>query len=592
MFKKNDPLVGAVEKVMKENQIRRNVEAQLNESLGITSKRGLPHQYHAEYDRQLAEAVAQALAEDDMDLFDDDDKKKSKKKEKTYTLRHKTSGKEIVQNSPKHKTAPDEWKLVKEDDMSLFDDDDKKKSEKKKTYTLRHKTSGKEIVMNTPKHPNNPDEWKLVKEESEKEEADEKKAINKLGSKIDALVKSDKKVHKELDEANTPDQARAKFNKYNDKELDYMIKRSRGQTKPGDAHKAKRAGQARDAAYDIMVKDNAKNMKEEEQLDEISKKALGNNRVDGQDFKILRLKKKLSEDSLNEKSVRSTYKYLDQAKADKADAEDEREYFKSFGDNTDDEDKRIKRRAAGIKLARKKIEGTAKVKAKFEEQITLKSVLAEIESNLGEGFVDSVRKVFSAPKEPLKDLSGDIAGGGAVGGKPAPETSAPVATNGPTGNTPERNQPNKITQTSPNVADDNTKMTVTTPEKNQPTKQLGSTPVVSADLKKGTAAPAPTARDSNTRDATGTTGGNAAPAARSAAPTSNKLSPFGNAFAQARKSGQNEFEFNGKRYNTAQKGETRAQTQAALATNRARVAGAPGRLSESLMHTIRKVIKD
>jgi hypothetical protein len=33
------------------------------------------------------------MNEDDLDKFDDDDKKKSDKKQKTYTFRHKTSGK-------------------------------------------------------------------------------------------------------------------------------------------------------------------------------------------------------------------------------------------------------------------------------------------------------------------------------------------------------------------------------------------------------------------------------------------------------------------------------------------------------------------
>lgn len=60
---KKDPLVDAVAKVMQENQIRRDVERQFNEDLGIHSKKVLPFEKHAEYDRVLAEKTQQALSE-------------------------------------------------------------------------------------------------------------------------------------------------------------------------------------------------------------------------------------------------------------------------------------------------------------------------------------------------------------------------------------------------------------------------------------------------------------------------------------------------------------------------------------------------
>ena len=60
------------------------------------------------------------------------------------------------------------------------------------------------------------------------------------------------KLPKKVDEAHTGDEAEKKFNKYNAKELDYMLDRAYGRSKPGDAHKQKRAGQAKNAAYNIM----------------------------------------------------------------------------------------------------------------------------------------------------------------------------------------------------------------------------------------------------------------------------------------------------------------------------------------------------
>jgi len=65
-FTKKDPLVNAVAKVMQENQLRRDIEKQVQEELGIQAKRELPFQKHAEYDRILAERTAVALNEGTM----------------------------------------------------------------------------------------------------------------------------------------------------------------------------------------------------------------------------------------------------------------------------------------------------------------------------------------------------------------------------------------------------------------------------------------------------------------------------------------------------------------------------------------------
>jgi hypothetical protein len=58
----------------------------------------------------------------------------------------------------------------------------------------------------------------------------------------------------EFDEAHTGDEAEEKFKKYNAKELDYMLDRAAYKSKPGDAHKQKRARQAKDAAYNLMIR--------------------------------------------------------------------------------------------------------------------------------------------------------------------------------------------------------------------------------------------------------------------------------------------------------------------------------------------------
>lgn len=61
MFNKNDPLINSVKKIMEENELRRQAELDLNEELGIASKRALPHEHHKNYDALLEQKIAEAL---------------------------------------------------------------------------------------------------------------------------------------------------------------------------------------------------------------------------------------------------------------------------------------------------------------------------------------------------------------------------------------------------------------------------------------------------------------------------------------------------------------------------------------------------
>lgn len=62
--KKNDPLVDSVQKVMKENQLRRDAQEAVNKSFGVVSRKALPHERHAAYDKALAETTAKVLKEE------------------------------------------------------------------------------------------------------------------------------------------------------------------------------------------------------------------------------------------------------------------------------------------------------------------------------------------------------------------------------------------------------------------------------------------------------------------------------------------------------------------------------------------------
>lgn len=60
---KKDPLLDSVNKVMKENQLRREAEEAVNKSFGITSARALPHEKLPEYEATLRAATAKVLTE-------------------------------------------------------------------------------------------------------------------------------------------------------------------------------------------------------------------------------------------------------------------------------------------------------------------------------------------------------------------------------------------------------------------------------------------------------------------------------------------------------------------------------------------------
>lgn len=60
---KKDPLVDSVKTVMEANYKRRDAESRVNEAFGVTSKRGLPHELHADYDAALQKATEVALKE-------------------------------------------------------------------------------------------------------------------------------------------------------------------------------------------------------------------------------------------------------------------------------------------------------------------------------------------------------------------------------------------------------------------------------------------------------------------------------------------------------------------------------------------------
>jgi len=61
--KRNNTLIGPIEKIMKENAMRYNVEKLVNEDFKVHSKKALPHESIAAYDMALEGSIQKSLAE-------------------------------------------------------------------------------------------------------------------------------------------------------------------------------------------------------------------------------------------------------------------------------------------------------------------------------------------------------------------------------------------------------------------------------------------------------------------------------------------------------------------------------------------------
>ena len=93
MFKKNDPLVESVKKIMEHNELCRRVEARLCEELGIASRKALPFEHHANYDSLLEQRINEAT----------DPSKYSEKQKKLAAVGNKAG----IGGDPRKIDAPD-----------------------------------------------------------------------------------------------------------------------------------------------------------------------------------------------------------------------------------------------------------------------------------------------------------------------------------------------------------------------------------------------------------------------------------------------------------------------------------------------------
>jgi hypothetical protein len=155
--RKNDPLVNIATSVMKEGDLRRGAEKLTNETLGVFSRRQLPHERHAEYDALLVQNVDEALG-----------------KAKTLTEDTQPVSISETRNQTLERFIREQKKYSKKDvaDFKDFEHGDKHGGGKEKTYTHVHKTSGKEIVTTKSTHGS---EWDLKEEDSKEVKVEKQK---------------------------------------------------------------------------------------------------------------------------------------------------------------------------------------------------------------------------------------------------------------------------------------------------------------------------------------------------------------------------------------------------------------------------------
>lgn len=101
MFNKNDPLISAVQEVMKRNHAEREAAKVVNEKFGVYDRKALPHERQGEWDAAFKSVLNES---DDMGPV-------KKKDNESVEYEHKTSGK----RSKFTKHPGDNWKVVKEE---------------------------------------------------------------------------------------------------------------------------------------------------------------------------------------------------------------------------------------------------------------------------------------------------------------------------------------------------------------------------------------------------------------------------------------------------------------------------------------------
>jgi hypothetical protein len=520
MFNKNDPLIGAVTKIMEQNETHRQVERKLCEELGIFSRDALPHEHRANYDALLE----QRLSEAGKVLPDLTQKKMEVKPSKEYAQR---------MNADKDKKKSSENERARA--AGLFKGT--KKSMKEALHPI-DEVSKKTAIKTYIKRQSRADDFYSDTKDQEKAN----KTLSRIDKKFGSKTTKDAERGVEIDKKGRKGQVGG-FD-YLDIKQDVYSNFSKPDSKKGSKQR-----------LDYMKLNKGRFVKEDtEQLDEAAKSkaqqrimgmalAMRRGESDRGSREVARIATDMPEKEL-EKFAKTKHKGLPEKKnkIDESKKDDDSSTILraivAKHKLKDIKKSGVYKRPELLDKLKKRVEAGKNIK---ESEFSLDDVMEEIARNLGEEKMKKIEE--QEPSQPASTVATSA-------DRDAFRARTGSTVNSTTGQT-------QASQPASTVA--------TSADRDAFRARTGST--VGAQTTRSAADD----RDNAEKAAQATQRQAPTPASTPEAPKPK----FGAAFAAARKAGQTEFEFGGKKFNTSQRGETRAQTQSALARNRAQSSSVP-----------------
>lgn len=562
MFNKNDPLIGAVSKIMEQNELRREVEKKLCEELGIYSRNALPNEHLANYDALLEQRLTEAKKEDKKPVAkltakDEKDKKipnsMASYADRIYKARTKALRKEeLVGNQ--HKIDANKNNKIDSHDFKL----------------LRAKKTMKEEEQL--------DELKGIKKDKEAAKEYIKKASHDVATKSAATGRYAERANKEEDNRKkTGDYSGYRQGRKDNETADKMFKKSWSRRKYMAKAVDKLEEQEQDSKNPLpptSAKERIQNKLGTGPKSSTSVSSDSTTRTQPSAEDKAGLKNKID---MNEASKSKAQQRLMGMALAMRRGESDRGSREVAKIATDMPEKELE------KFAKTKHKGLPEKKKKMDENLSIDEVMEEIARNLGETKMkkvmeDSESMGYGSGGSDLNKPRKEQPEGSGISSQEKSKAATSQTTRAQADSNPPR--PSVVPQTPTNLS------APPGPRIDPQSKDVRSPTTLN------TAARIQAASSRGDQTITGQDNKPSSPPATTTAPAKQS---FGQAFKDARARGETTFKFGDKSFNTSQKGETRAQTQSALAKNRMQSGNVPlppkrpVGLSESLEHTIRKM---
>lgn len=241
MLNKNDPLIGAVQEVMRRNQLEREAVKTVNEKFGIYDRKALPHEKQSLWDAEYKQVLSEAVSPSEY----------SPKQKQLAKVGNKAG----LGGNPNKIDKPDLAAARKGHASHIDESDDMGPTHAtKKAKSYKHKTSGKEI--SSVSHPGK--DWEPINEVAPPGREDQVRELKKKFPKKSAFAiawssynKSKKKKMEESAGFAAPDRHSEYDNYMADK-----IEKAQQRKKEYDAKRraAKKAAKSKTVTEDLRKK--------------------------------------------------------------------------------------------------------------------------------------------------------------------------------------------------------------------------------------------------------------------------------------------------------------------------------------------------